>query len=139
MVRSHFTAKSCNARSNVRRLRPCSSTLCEENDKRSVSICSADVSEAVTRCWYGKTCDSFRDVSMRRHGHGASRCQHAGVVCTVCLRFSVFIFLIQINAEKLAAPGMHRHKANASREFAATSERAKNLVSLVRAAVLLRD
>ncbi len=34
---------------------------------------------------------------------------------------------------------MHRHKANASREFTATSERAQNLVSLARAAVLLRD
>jgi hypothetical protein len=49
------------------------------------------------------------------------------------------MFLIQITAEELAAPGMHRHKANPSREFTATLERAKNLVSLARAAVLLRD
>lgn len=30
------------------------------------------------------------------------------------------MLLCQIGAEELAGPGMHRHQANASREFAAT-------------------
>lgn len=49
------------------------------------------------------------------------------------------MFLIQMNAEELAAPGMHRHQANPSRELAATPERSKNIPSFLHGAVLLRD
>ena len=79
------------------------------------------------RCWYGKTCESLGDVSTRRHGHGASRCQHPGVVWTVCLRVSVFILLIQITVEELAAPRTHCHKADSPREFAATPGETREL------------
>lgn len=91
------------------------------------------------RCWYGKTCESPGDVSTRRHGHGASRCQHAGLVWTVCLRGSVFMFLIQITAEELAAPRTHCCKANSPCEFAATPERVKDVVSLSPPAAFLRN
>lgn len=124
IARIHFTAKSCKARSSVRRLWPRSSTSCEENSSRSVSTLSSRLSDAVVRCWYGSICDTLGDVSIRRHGHGASRCQHGGLVCAIDRRSSVFMLLIQISAKELAAPGMHGHEANASRELTTTPDRA---------------
>jgi hypothetical protein len=47
--------------------------------------------------------------------------------------------LIQIAAQELAAPGMHRHKTNTPCEFSATADRADNSVSLTPTAFLLWD
>src|SRR5438105_4889878 len=97
-------------------------TVCDENSSRSVSFPSAVESEAVTRCWYGKRCDSPDEVSMRTHGHGASRCQHAGDVCPSSFLVSVFTRSIQIEREELIAPGTHHSEANPPGEFPAASQ-----------------
>ena len=49
------------------------------------------------------------------------------------------MLLIQITAEELAAPRTHRHKANSPGEFAATSDRANDVVLLAPPAALLRN
>lgn len=49
------------------------------------------------------------------------------------------MLLIQITAEELAAPRTHRHKANSPGEFAATSDRANDVVSFAPPAALLRN